>query len=60
MYAHGRAGDGRGWSGAVLASDPDHAATNALLAEYHSKRPGESGLANFYRLRAAPAKRAPQ
>jgi tetratricopeptide (TPR) repeat protein len=60
MFAHGRDGDGLGWAGAVLASDPDHAATNSLMAEYYSKRPSEAGLANFYRLRAAPAQRAPQ
>jgi predicted Zn-dependent protease len=60
MFAHGRDEDGRGWAGAVLASDPDHAATNALLAEYYSKRPEEVGRANFYRLRATPLLRAPQ
>ena len=60
MFAHGRDGDGLGWAGAVLASDPDHAAANALMAEYYSKRPSDAGLANFYRLRAAPAQRAPQ
>jgi tetratricopeptide (TPR) repeat protein len=60
MFAHGRDEDGLGWARAVLASDADHAATNALMAEYYSKRPSETGQANFYRLRAAPAQRAPQ
>ena len=44
----------------ILASDPDHAATNSLMAEYYSKRPNDAGLANFYRLRAAPVPRAPR
>jgi tetratricopeptide (TPR) repeat protein len=60
MFAHGRDGDGLGWAAAVLASDPDDAAANSLMAEYYSKRPKEAGLANFYRLRAASAQRSSQ
>ena len=54
MFAHGRDADGLGWAKAVLASDPDHAETNSLLADYYSERPSEAGLANYYRLRASP------
>ena len=43
MFAHGRDSDGLGWAKAILASDPDHAATNSLLADYYSKRPNEAG-----------------
>ena len=53
MFAHGRDADGLGWAKAVLASDPDHAETNSLLAGYYSERPSEAGLANYYRLRLA-------
>ena len=60
MFAHGRDADGLGWAKAVLASDPDHAETNALLAEYYSKRPSDAGLANFYRLRTSPKRSTPQ
>jgi len=59
MLAHGRDSDGLGWAGAVLASDPDHAATNSLLADYYSKQADKAGLANFYRLRIALAQPAP-
>jgi tetratricopeptide (TPR) repeat protein len=52
MFAHGRDDDGLGWAKAVLASDPDHAATNALLADYYGKRKNQAGLANFYQLKA--------
>ncbi len=58
MFAHGRDSDGLGWAKAVLASDPDHIATNTLLADYYSKRPSEAGLANYYRLRARSARSA--
>jgi len=58
MFEHGREGDGLGWAKAVLASDPDHIATNALLADYYSKQPSEAGLANYYRLRARSARLA--
>jgi hypothetical protein len=60
MFAHGRDDDGLGWASAVLASDPTHAAANSLMADYYSKRPNETGLANFYRLRARPAQPGPQ
>ena len=60
MLAHGRDEDGLGWARAVLASNPDHAETNALLADYYSKRPSDAGLANYYRLRASPKASKPQ
>jgi tetratricopeptide (TPR) repeat protein len=53
MFAHGRENDGLGWAKSVLASDPNHVPTNALLADYYSQRKKEPGLANFYRLRAS-------
>jgi tetratricopeptide (TPR) repeat protein len=60
MLAHGREADGLGWAKAVLASAPDHAETNSLLAGYYSTRPNEAGLANFYRLRVSPSRSTPQ
>ena len=60
MLAHGREADGLGWAKAVLASDPDHAETNSLLAGYYSTRSSEAGLANYYRLRASPIRSTPQ
>jgi tetratricopeptide (TPR) repeat protein len=59
MFAHGREEDGLGWAKAVLASDPDHAETNALLADYYGKRPDQAGLANYYRLRASQERSTP-
>jgi tetratricopeptide (TPR) repeat protein len=53
MFAHGRDDDGLGWAKAVLASDPNHVATNSLMAEYYSQRKKDAGLANFYHLRAS-------
>ncbi len=59
MFAHGRDQDGLGWARAVLASEPDHAEANTLMADYYSKQPGEAGLANYYRLRGRPSQPAP-
>jgi Flp pilus assembly protein TadD len=56
MFSHGRPDDGMGWAKSVLATDPNHAATNALLADFHSRRKGDTGLANFYRVRAEGAR----
>ncbi len=53
MLAHGRESDGIGWAKGILASDPNHVATNSLLADYYSHQKHEAGLANFYRLRAS-------
>ncbi|MGP0065838.1 MAG: hypothetical protein ACLQGP_19825 [Isosphaeraceae bacterium] len=52
MFAHGREEEGLGWALASLAANPDHAPTCRLLADYYAGRPGEAGLANFYRLKA--------
>ena len=60
MFAHGRDGDGLGWARAVLASDPDHAATNSLMADYYSKRPSERRAGEFLSAARRPAQRAPQ
>jgi Flp pilus assembly protein TadD len=59
MLDHGRERDGLGWAKAILASDPNHVATNTLLADYYSKQKSEAGLANYYRLRASTARSAP-
>jgi tetratricopeptide (TPR) repeat protein len=58
MFAHGRDDDGLGWAKATLASDPNHVATNLLLADYYAQRKKEAGRANFYRLRADQARTA--
>jgi Flp pilus assembly protein TadD len=52
MFAHGRDQEGLGWALAALTANPNHAPTCRLLADYHARRPGEAGLANFYRLKA--------
>ena len=51
-FEHGRDKDALDWAAAILASDPNHAPTCRLLADYHAKRPDGAGLANFYRLKA--------
>jgi Tfp pilus assembly protein PilF len=52
-FGHGRPADGMDWAMAILASEPNHAATCLLLADYYTKQPDGAGLANFYRLKAA-------
>ena len=53
MLAHGREQEGLDWAMAILASNPDHAPTCPVLADYYSERRDGAGLANFYRLKAA-------
>jgi Flp pilus assembly protein TadD len=52
MLAHGREAEGLGWALAALNADPNHAPTCRLLADYYARRPGDAGLANYYRLKA--------
>jgi tetratricopeptide (TPR) repeat protein len=59
-FAHGRDQDALEWAMAILASDPNHASTCRLLAEYYRKRPDRAGLANFYRFRADSQVAAPK
>src|SRR5262249_3537666 len=53
MLDHGRAEEGVRWARLVLRDHPDHPEANRLMAEHHRRR-GAPGLANFYRLHAAP------
>jgi tetratricopeptide (TPR) repeat protein len=53
MLAHGREQDGLDWAMAILATDPNHAPTCRVLADYYARRPDGAGLANFYRAKAA-------
>jgi tetratricopeptide (TPR) repeat protein len=53
MLDHGRADEAAQWARLVLRDHPDHPQANHVLADYHQRR-GEVGLANFYRLYAAP------
>lgn len=52
-FEHGREKDALEWAMAILAREPNHAATCQLLADYYAKQPDGAGLANFYRLKAA-------
>jgi len=54
MLEHGRAEEGVIWARMVLRDQPDQPEANRLLADYHQNR-GEQGLANHYRIHAAPA-----
>jgi tetratricopeptide (TPR) repeat protein len=54
MVEHGRAEEGIVWARMVLRDQPDNPDANRLLADYHEAR-GETGLANHYRLNAAPS-----
>ncbi|MDX2038746.1 MAG: tetratricopeptide repeat protein [Isosphaeraceae bacterium] len=49
LIEHGHAKEGLEWTTLILASDPKHAETCRLLAEYHAKN-GNPALANYYKL----------
>jgi tetratricopeptide (TPR) repeat protein len=51
MFGHAHDQEGARWAQKILADAPGDAEASALLADYHQRR-GETGLANFYRLRA--------
>jgi tetratricopeptide (TPR) repeat protein len=50
LLEHGRDEEGLEWARKVFGSDPSHRATAAALVRYYEKK-GETGLANFYRLK---------
>jgi tetratricopeptide (TPR) repeat protein len=53
LFDHAHDQEGARWAEKILSERPDDAAASQMLADYHQRR-GEKGLANFYRLRAAP------
>jgi tetratricopeptide (TPR) repeat protein len=53
LFDHAHDQEGARWAEKILRERPDDAEASGMLAEYHERR-GEKGLANFYRLRAAP------
>jgi tetratricopeptide (TPR) repeat protein len=59
-FEHGRQQDGLDWAMAILANDPNHAATCRLLADYYARRPDGAGLANLYRAKASSQPSASQ
>jgi len=59
-FDHGREKDGLDWAMAILASDPNHAPTCRLLADYYARRPDNAGLANLYRAKASAQPAASQ
>ena len=52
MFAHGQPAQGLRWAGTVLATDPEHADANRMMAEYYEAH-GDPGRANFHRVYAA-------
>jgi Flp pilus assembly protein TadD len=54
LLEHGRDEEGLTWAKKVLDSPSAHAPTAAALARYYEKK-GETGLANFYRLKSGTA-----
>ena len=51
MFDHDQPDEAAKWAKLILERSPSDPAMTALLADYHARR-GESGLANFYRLKA--------
>jgi tetratricopeptide (TPR) repeat protein len=51
MMEHGHEDEGLKWTREILRTNPQHAATNRLLADYYGTH-GEPGLANYHRLSA--------
>ncbi len=52
MLEHGHVNEGLKWTTEILRSDPHHAQTHRVLADYYQKR-GDAGLANYHRLMAS-------
>jgi Flp pilus assembly protein TadD len=50
LFAHEHPEEAIRWARVILEIDPLHRETNTLLAEYYDRR-GETGLANYYRLK---------
>ncbi len=58
LIEHGHDQEGLEWTALILRQKPGHPATCRVLIDYYTRR-GELGLANFYRLDAAPATTGP-
>ncbi|MFO0890007.1 MAG: tetratricopeptide repeat protein [Isosphaeraceae bacterium] len=61
LLEHGHDAEGLDWTRKILQSDPRHARTHRLLADYYAGK-GNEGLANYHRLMAggeAGAKKGP-
>jgi hypothetical protein len=56
LLEHGHEQEGLEWTKLVLAKQPGHPETCALLAEYY-RRKGNAGLANYYKTAASSAAR---
>jgi Flp pilus assembly protein TadD len=52
MFEHAHDEEGARWAQKILAERPDDPEASSLLAGYHQRR-GETGLANFYRMRSS-------
>ena len=48
MLEHGHDKEGLDWTKEILRTEPNHAPTHQLLADYYQKH-GEPGLANYHR-----------
>lgn len=55
LIEHGHEKEGLEWTALILKQKPGHPATCRLLVDYYTRQ-GKLGLANFYRIDAAPAK----
>jgi tetratricopeptide (TPR) repeat protein len=55
LVGHGHEEEGCRWARKIVGEQPRHPEANRLLADYH-ERQGQAGLANFYRLQAAPSR----
>jgi tetratricopeptide (TPR) repeat protein len=54
MFEHGQPAQGIRWAKTVLGAVPTHREANLLLAAYYESE-GDAGMANYYRLQAAPS-----
>jgi tetratricopeptide (TPR) repeat protein len=52
MLEHGHHQEGLQWTNEILRTDPHHAPTHRLLADYYRNQ-GDSGLANYHRVMAS-------
>jgi predicted Zn-dependent protease len=52
LFDHGHQDEGLKWTNEILRTDPRHAPTHRLLAEYYAKL-GDAGLANYHRVMAS-------
>ena len=52
MLSHGHADEGLKWTREILRTDPRHAPTHQVLADYYATH-GDAGLANYHRTMAS-------